>query len=279
MMSWHKSWEYLEIGENYLHNDKFNQSETVILESLENSRGERVFRIIHATPILDKNRPSAEIQIYTKLENKTEKFSDLVYFYLTSRDNSPGFTYFKWKDGLPLQLTINKNNYIKCNIQPRMTKYLTKSGKCQKESYYECIASHLDVIEINECHKKCIPNVFSNLGKAYNTPFCLNDTASQKCILKQIKEHDIGSNCKKSCSNTEYFGEVELNLKMKYEHGNWYKFKYKLINQDFQSKVYEEYLIYDAIGMIGQVGGTLGTLYFFAIVLLEPQKINSFLSF
>ena len=62
-----------------------------------------------------------------------------------------------------------------------MTKYLTKSGKCQKESYYECIASHLDVIEINECHKKCIPNVFSNLGKAYNTPFCLNDTASQKC--------------------------------------------------------------------------------------------------
>ena len=160
-----------------------------------------------------------------------------------------------------------------------MTKYLTKSGKCQKESYYECIASHLDVIEINECRKKCIPNVFSNLGKAYNTPFCLNDTASQKCILKQIKEHDIGSNCKKSCSNTEYFGEVELNLKMKYEHGNWYKFKYKLINQDFQSKVYEEYLIYDAIGMIGQVGGTLGTLYSFAIVLLEPQKINSFLSF
>ena len=88
MMSWHKSWEYLEIGENYLHNDKFNQSETVILESLENSRGERVFRIIHATPILDKNRPSAEIQIYTKLENKTEKFSDLVYFYLTSTSSS-----------------------------------------------------------------------------------------------------------------------------------------------------------------------------------------------
>ena len=53
-----------------------------------------------------------------------------------------------------------------------------------------------------------------------------------------------------------------------------------LINQDFQSKVYEEYLIYDAIGMIGQVGGTLGTLYFLlCIVLLEPQKINSFLSF
>ena len=31
-----------------------------------------------------------------------------------------------------------------------------------------------------------------------------------------------------------------------------------LRNEDFASKVYEEYFIYDAMGMIGSVGGTLG---------------------
>ena len=33
---------------------------------------------------------------------------------------------------------------------------------------------------------------------------------------------------------------------------------YKLTNQDFESMVYEEYFIYDTVGMIGSVGGTFG---------------------
>ena len=33
---------------------------------------------------------------------------------------------------------------------------------------------------------------------------------------------------------------------------------YKLANQDFESMVYEEYFIYDIVGMIGSVGGTFG---------------------
>ena len=43
---------------------------------------------------------------------------------------------------------------------------------------------------------------------------------------------------------------------------NWnlYHFKYRLTNNDFEAMVYKEYFIYDAIAMIGSVGGTLGKI-------------------
>ena len=190
----------------------------------------------------------------------------LVVFYLTSQKNSPGiFIDGTWKDGEPLQIEMNKNTYLRYNLRPRKTKYLEQMGNCQKESYYECIASKLDVIEFNECSKKCIPNVFSNIGgKNYSTAFCQNDTVSQQCIFNHMLKQKVGSKCKKSCSNLEYFGTFLINLPY-YQSGqeNWnvFYFKYKLTNLDSVAKVWEEYLIYDIIGMIGSVGGTLGIIF------------------
>ena len=47
--------------------------------------------------------------------------------------------------------------------------------------------------------------------------------------------------------------------------GNWhmYNLRYKLTNPNFELMVHEEYFIYDAIGMIGSVGGTLGIFIIF----------------
>ena len=257
----------LEIGENHFPNNKYNKTEKVILESLETFDGRKAFRIIHTTPILDNKRPGVGILMYTLLEKKNNSFSDLVEFYLTSLDNSPGFIDATWKDGQPLQIAMLKNTYVRYNMRPQKTKYLEQLGNCQKEAYYECIASELDVIEFNECTKKCIPNVFSNMGKNYSTPFCQNDTVSQQCILNHIlKQKKVGSKCKKSCSNLEYFGEVLLNCPYQsedddYENWNVYWLQYKLTNLNLVSKVWEEYVIYDIIGMIGSVGGTLGIFY------------------
>ena len=152
-------------------------------------------------------------------------------------------------------------------MQPQMIKYLEQRGKCQKEPYYECIASHVDETEFNNCAKKCIPNPFSNMRKNYATTFCKNDTASQRCIFNHILIQGVGSNCKKSCSHVEYFGEAVVTAPAKHQSGyekwNFYILKYKLTNQDFGMKLYEEYLIYDFIGMIGSVGGTLGMFNIF----------------
>ena len=246
----------LKLGNNYLHNKYFNKTETVILESLENYYdGNRAFRIIHTTPI--KGFPTAVmLKIYTKLERKPNLFySDTVSFYLTSLNNSLGFYKFSWTDGKPFQISMGKNTQIKCNIQTQMTEHLKQTNKCQKESYYKCIASQIDVTEFNECSNKCIPEIFKNMGTNYTTPFCQNDTNNQRCILAN---KEVGMNCEKSCSIKEYIGETYLNSPRSSDvkDRDLYYFKYRLNN--LASKVYVEYLIYDSIGMVGSVGGTLG---------------------
>ena len=127
--------QILEIGENYFHNEEYNLTQKVILESLETSNGNKAFRIIHTTPILihGGDRASVKIFMYTKLEKKID--SD-VSFYLTSLDNSPGFYDFLWEDGKEFQLTTRKNAVVKCNIETQVTHYLEKNHKCQKEAIH-----------------------------------------------------------------------------------------------------------------------------------------------
>ena len=72
----------LEIGENHFPNEKYNKTEKVILESIDlisHAHGSKAFRIIHATPILDKKRSYVKFFIYISqsLEKINNPFSDL----------------------------------------------------------------------------------------------------------------------------------------------------------------------------------------------------------
>ena len=259
-----KHYRKLGIGKNYIHNYKFNKTEIVIIESFKNYKGFQVFRIIHSTPILtyihEEGPPQIVIKLITKLQ-KFENFNSEVHFYLTSLSNSPGFWAKYWKDGKPFHISMIKNSAVKCNIQAQITNYLRQPDKCQKESFSECIASQIDEIEFNECPKKCMNNAFANLGKYYQTPYCKNDTLNQQCIYYHMMEMEMKGilNCKKSCSVKEYTGETFLryNQKPKSNETEEYYFKY-VLNDVASTKVYKEYLIYDTIGMVGSVGGTLG---------------------
>ena len=111
------------------------------------------------------------------------------------------------------------------------------------------------------------------MGKKYKTPFCQNDTDNQRCIFDYlymyILNQEVGYNCEKSCSIKEYIGETYLNNPYTSDGKDQdkYKFKYRL-NDLATTKVYEEYLVYDAIGMVGSVGGTLGMYIEFLITYL-----------
>ena len=211
--------------------------------------------------------PNVQIQVEYNIENKTGSSNmHTIKFYITSKTNSPGSSFVKWKDGKPLQMALNENSKIEYLIQPQMIKYLEETGECQPKPYYECIASQLDEMEFNKCSNKCIPKVFSNIGRNYSSPFC-EDDSDNKCarkIVENINEQKIASNCKKSCSNLEYDGQNVGNKPSSSKKGkNWnnYRLRYILNNQEFESMVYEEYFIYDTIGMIASIGGTLGNYH------------------
>ena len=56
-------YQFIEIGENLLHNEKYNKTEKVILDSLQSFDGKRAFRIMQTTPILTKNSPGVGITV------------------------------------------------------------------------------------------------------------------------------------------------------------------------------------------------------------------------
>ena len=120
--------QYLKLGKNNLQNNKFNKNETVNLENLENIWKSKGFRIIHETSVLQMNLATIHIHMEYNAENKiNSQESDLAYIYITSQKNSPGSSFYKWKDGKPLKITMNKNTQVTYNIQPQMTKYLEET--------------------------------------------------------------------------------------------------------------------------------------------------------
>ena len=63
--------------------------------------------------------------------------------------------------------------------------------------------------------------------------------------------------CKKACQVLQYEGKVMVDKPYSWGEKNWASFAYE-IDPPERLTVYQEYVVYDAIGIIGSVGGTLG---------------------
>ena len=80
-----------------------------------------------------------------------------------------------------------------------------------------------------------------------------------KTIIEDI-HHNISNEpeaCPRSCTTLKYSGKVTFENLQQFPTGTEAILEYKFAEPAFV-KVYQEYLIFDAIGMIGSVGGTLG---------------------
>ena len=95
------------------------------------------------------------------------------------------------------------------------------------------------------------------------TPLC--ETPKEKnCafpIEEKLKEKTLRQGVCKTCSIYEYSGTVQVEYEV-ISNNNFQKYYRKVLIYQFAFPEvltkYEEHLIYDLIGMIGSVGGTLG---------------------
>ena len=102
-------------------------------------------------------------------------------------------------------------------------------------------------------------------------------------ILDQVWYNVSKTNaCPKACSILQYTGKIfyEEIYEKEYQSINYneevYKIKFKYVFASPETvTVYEEYLIYDTIGMIGSIGGTLGMCIGFSFA----TTISTMLSF
>ena len=130
-----------------------------------------------------------------------------------------------------------------------------------------------------------MPSSFKSMSNVFDIPIC-NSTKDDYCILEIIVDYDIFKIsdldiCPKSCWRLQY--------KAKLDFWGWKQIQYKenhtcSIDISYAPpvlEVYEEYFIYDFIGMIGSVGGTLGMfiashfimLFFLYLTFFTPLKL------
>ena len=124
----------LEIGMNYYVDKRHNKTTVISVESFDvkdqtyQGMYKKAFRIIHKTPMLDKNMGGSDMIIrynrqksddYHYLHNFEEILAgDLAFITITSLQNSPGIIYETWKDGKAFMVTLNKNKVARYYIQP-----------------------------------------------------------------------------------------------------------------------------------------------------------------
>ena len=141
-------------------------------------------------------------------------------------------------------------------IEYTTRKYIYLSERCRQQSFNEKLFKNISK-HVQECSTPCRDerNFGSRLNKILaHLPVC--QTASEGECFRAVAKHSY-ANLKslEPCNRIEYRAETQTSgLQSK---GNKVTF-YLRMESSRKVKIYEEYLIYDLVSMIGAIGGTLG---------------------
>ena len=257
-----------------------NSKHSIILNDGENSTilGEKVFMEKFIT-ILFKNcykirsilsngyviKDSTIIQINF---NTSMSEGDLPYSlqsYFTSENNAYGIVTSMWKNGKATRIHIDKGMAKDISLKAKKHRYLETYNKCSKESYYECLSRK--IMAAKKCTSVSLPFL----------PICKDDKIDDNISAWKFHNHlkNVTKDCNncltKLCTTLEYSGEETYNEKLRV---NNITVAFGYLFSSNSTTVYEEYLIYDVISMIGSVGGTLGMCIGFSFTGLISYLIH-----
>ena len=190
-----------------------------------------------------------------KFSNATPSIPKLE-MYFTSIANAFGILGNMWVEGEVWELDISKNTYKRIALTPEKYVYLQDKTEleCGGSPFYECFFNEIKKDNFKGCPKQCSPVA---IPKHHEIEVCKQEKEA-KCAFNVIRslfgKVTASGKCKKSCTTLQYSGKV-LYEKLWNENGMKVSFRYKTPED---TTVFEEYLVYDTIGVIGAVGGTLG---------------------
>ena len=142
-------------------------------------------------------------------------------------------------------------------------------------SFYECFAA---TVKSRHEDFECLPKVFKSLGKIDLSEFdtCKNESWDFFTKMYELFMTLDVKVCPKSCNIKKYLGEIVF----RQDWGTNYTFETLFeFASPYKVKVKEEYLIYDFIGLVGSVGGTLGLFIgfsFYDIISRFCNKLRNF---
>ena len=190
-----------------------------------------------------------------------EKDIPSIKIHVTSEQNSYGVIGFKWLNGKAATTQIEKGNFKIMDLKPEKYKYLSP---CSQESFYECFSKILGAqLEGSKCTAISLPNL----------PICKTeetDLHSKNLFMALWLKVAKSEICPRLCDTMDYSGEETSGNLSTYGNNAAFGFQYSFPVTKAIT-VHKEYVIYDAISMIGSVGGTLGMFIGFSFTGLIPS--------
>ena len=205
--------------------------------------------------------------------NESIPIEDLpvLEFYLTSEINSYGILRSAWLDGDAVYFRVSpKQVYMDIGIREKRYKFLKNKVECRQEPFYRCYGKALLNADFSECNETCLPHSMPQSWMNESIiPLCETDTKAMNCsknlaynLKTKIMETDQCND--RTCSTIEYSGKV-VSAEVSEKHQHITVVSYFFLPPG-SVIVFEEYLIYDFVGMLGSVGGTLGMCIGFSFV-------------
>ena len=255
-------------GKNVLFYESISTYEEVYLKKITTYLAKQTCFVLSTNVTLEEFEKSfgwATIRIEYNLLLSEEDLPSLR-FYLTSQANAFGMISNFWVDGEVLTLDLDKFTYeFQVDITSKKYVYLLEKLHCQNGAYYERVILSND---FSTCAKKCLPLILPKV----DLPMCQNNNESN-CIIQHMGKI-LNVSMLKSCQTLEFHGKVTMNRRSKVNIHRTITF-YHLITQPKHVIVNEEYLVYNFIGLVASIGGTLGLFIGFSFTNLATSLLNT----
>ena len=204
------------------------------------------------------------ILLYFNESITQENFHTLDLFF-TSEKNSYGIGDSWWVNGKVMKTHIEKGMYKAIELKPEQYNYIATDNKCSYQSFYECISQFIAANfkgSPSKCSLMSLPsleickiNISIEVEQEFRSTYA---TAVELCP-------------KKLCITLQYNGEETYYKKLRNKNIT-VQLGYSIPSN--LKTLREEYLICDAITMVGSVGGTLGMCIGFSFSGMISFLIN-----
>ena len=244
----------------------------VLLEPIETIYGN--FFKLQKMPYSKEIQPNKFNILFKFNESIPKEELPLTKLYITSEENSYGIALFNWLEGETLVYDVKPETMTEIILKGEQILSLLAKGECQEKSAYHCAATLIQTFDCKNCSKRCIPHyLYENLRPFYSnvhTEICQKESdvdcfeyCAKNGITKKLAETGL---CQQSCSTTEFSGKLVYEGKvpgLDMNHMTYFSYS---IKAPAKLTVNEEYLIYDFVGLVGSIGGTLGMFIGFSFI-------------
>ena len=187
-----------------------------------------------------------------------------VEIFLTSQSNAYGVIGGSWVEGdiYSTFIPIYKTKAYLARFSLKAVKMIDHQSttKCSKTlSYYVCMGLELQQKEhYKNCSKFCIPIIWKTLIElSSNESFTICKTVEENYCMATLMNHIFTTKTKQCHVRCEQF---KYSARKMYDPTYWPESDMEMAFNFPSANLieYEEYVIYDWIGMIGSIGGSLG---------------------